>query len=208
MRNTNEIAGERVGTKNKTREIRDSYENQGSSSSNDLSIVIPLNKEINPNEYTVFRSSQVSNYSSTQADLQASSPLQVPNSLDSQSLLPRRKSAPAFIWDEDIEAGSQYLSGSTSYNPSIPRRASDCEEDSPLSVHAEVSDRARKGIARSHLSPEALITQHTDTVDTVTVANEEEREGGFSNNINQRAPWRNPPFRTVLQLIIHFHQLM
>ncbi|EDN96467.1 hypothetical protein SS1G_01393 [Sclerotinia sclerotiorum 1980 UF-70] len=188
VRNTNEIAGERVGTKNKTREIRDSYENQGSSSSNDLSIVIPLNKEINPNEYTVFRSSQVSNYSSTQADLQASSPLQVPNSLDSQSLLPRRKSAPAFIWDEDIEAGSQYLSGSTSYNPSIPRRASDCEEDSPLSVHAEVSDRARKGIARSHLSPEALITQHTDTVDTVTVANEEEREGGFSNNINQRAP--------------------
>ncbi|KAJ8070836.1 hypothetical protein OCU04_001198 [Sclerotinia nivalis] len=187
VRNPNKVAGESVGTKNKTREIKDSYEDQESGSGNGLSIVIPLNKDIKPNEYTVFRSSQVSNYSNTQADLQASSPLQVQNSLDSQLALPRRKSAPAFIWDEDIEPGSQYLSGSTSYKPSIPRSASDCEEDPPQSVQPEVSDRARKGIARS--SPEVLITQHTDTVDTVTVATEEEQQGDSSNNINQRVPF-------------------
>ncbi|KAF7868491.1 hypothetical protein EAF04_005022 [Stromatinia cepivora] len=190
VRNPNKVAGEGVGTKNKTKEIKDikdSYENQDFGSGNGLSIVIPPNKDINPNEYTVFRSSQVSNYSNAQTDLQASSPLQVQDSLDSQIILPCRKSAPAFIWDEDIEPDSQYLSGSTSYKPSIPRSASDCEEDPPQSVHPEVSDRARKGIARS--SPEAIITQHTDTVDTVTVANEEEQQGDSSNNINQRAPF-------------------
>lgn len=133
----------------------------------------------------------MSNYSNSGANLPiSSSPLQnYPPS--SQIILPRRRSAPAFIWDEDLESESQYLSGSTTYNPPIPKNASDCEEV-PCSVQPEVSGRVRKGIARS--SSEALITQHTDTVDTVTVATEEEQQeqqdqqdnNNNNNNINRK----------------------
>ncbi|KAF7942881.1 uncharacterized protein EAE97_006335 [Botrytis byssoidea] len=133
--NSNRAVGERVGTKNKIQEIKDSYEDQDSGPGNGLSIVITLNKDINPNEYTVIR-----------------------------------RSAPAFIWDEDIEADSQYLSSSTPYHPSIPRSASD-SEDFQSSVRPETSDRTRRGISRSILG----ITQH----------NVKEQQKGSSNKVNQ-----------------------
>ncbi|KAK6608445.1 endosomal cargo receptor [Botrytis cinerea] len=155
--NSKRAVGESVGTKNRIREIKDSYEDQDSGPGNGLSIVITLNKDINPNEYTVVRSSQLSDYSNSQEHLQASSPVQTqdsPGSPDSQRVLPRRRPAPAFIWDEDIEPDSQYLSRSTPYHPSIPRSASDSED--LQSVRPEISDRTRKGVSRSILG----ITQH------------------------------------------------
>ncbi|TGO70044.1 hypothetical protein BOTNAR_0004g00290 [Botryotinia narcissicola] len=168
--NSNRAVGERVGTKNKIQEIKDSYEDQDSGPGNGLSIVITLNKDINPNEYTVIRSSRLSDYSNSPEHLQASSPLQTQDSPDSQKVLPRRRSAPAFIWDEDIEADSQYLSGSTPYHPSIRRRASDSEDFQ--SVRPETSDRTRRGISRSILG----ITQH----------NVKEQLKGSSNKVNQK----------------------
>lgn len=134
--------------------------------------MITINKDINPNEYTVVRSSQLSDYSNSQEHLQASSPVQTqgsPDSPDSQRVLPRRRPAPAFIWDEDIEPDSRYLSGSTPCHPSIPRSASDSED--LQSVRPEISDRARKGISRSILG----ITQH----------NVKEQQKGSSNKLNQ-----------------------
>ncbi|TGO86201.1 hypothetical protein BPOR_0324g00010 [Botrytis porri] len=166
----NRAVGKRVGTKNKIQEIKDTYEDQDSGPGNGLSIVIALNKDINPNEYTVIRSSQLSDYSNSPGQLQASSPLQSQDSPDSQKVLPRRRSAPAFIWDEDIEADSQYLlSCSTPYHRSIPRSVSDSED--LQSVRPEISDRTRKGISRSILG----ITQH----------NVKEQQKGSSNNLNQ-----------------------
>ncbi|KAF7927928.1 hypothetical protein BELL_0059g00060 [Botrytis elliptica] len=167
---SNRAAGEKVGTKNKIQEIKDSYEDQdsGPGNGNGLSIVITLNKDINPNEYTVIRSSQLSDYSNSPEHLQASSPLQTQDSPGSPKVLPRRRSAPAFIWDEDIEPDSRYLSGSTPYHPSIPRSASDSED--LQSVRPETSDRTRKGISRSILG----ITQH----------NVKEQQKGSSNKVN------------------------
>ncbi|EMR87247.1 putative hda1 complex protein [Botrytis cinerea BcDW1] len=170
--NSKRAVGESVGTKNRIREIKDSYEDQDSGPGNGLSIVITLNKDINPNEYTVVRSSQLSDYSNSQEHLQASSPVQTqdsPGSPDSQRVLPRRRPAPAFIWDEDIEPDSQYLSRSTPYHPSIPRSASDSED--LQSVRPEISDRTRKGVSRSILG----ITQH----------NVKEQQKGSSNKLNQ-----------------------
>ncbi|ESZ93081.1 hypothetical protein SBOR_6511 [Sclerotinia borealis F-4128] len=186
----NTATGGSVVSKNKVQEIKDSYEDEDSSFGDRLSIVIPPNKDINPEEYTVVRSSQLSNYSNSQANLQSSSPLQVQQAPpDSQIVIPRKRSAPAFIWDEDIVPESQYSTGSNPYKSSFTRSASDCEED-VQSVQPEISDRVRKGITRS--SPEAIITQHTDTVhtvDTVTVATksktDERQQEDFSNNINQ-----------------------
>ncbi|QSZ33828.1 hypothetical protein DSL72_005400 [Monilinia vaccinii-corymbosi] len=176
-----------VGSKNKTQEIRDSYEDEESGSGDHLSVLIPAKKDINPNEYIVVRSSQLSNYSNSQEILPESSPLQVQIPPNPQRLLPRKKSAPAFIWDEDIVPASQYPSASTSYKPSIPRSAiaSDCED--LQSVQAEISDRVRKGIARR--SPKAIITQYTDTVDTVdtiTITTEERQQEDSSDNVNQK----------------------
>ncbi|KAF7959823.1 hypothetical protein EAE96_001428 [Botrytis aclada] len=167
--NSNRAVEERVGTENKIQEIKDSYEDQDSGPGNGLSIVITLNKDINTNEYTVIRSSQLSDYSNSPEHLQASSPLQPQDPPDSQKVLPRRRSAPAFIWDEDIEPDSQYLSGSTPYHPSIPRSASDSED--LQSVRPEVSDRTRKGVSRSILG----ITQH----------NVKEQQKGSSKILNQ-----------------------
>ncbi|KAG4035356.1 hypothetical protein MFRU_001g01270 [Monilinia fructicola] len=174
-----------AGSKNKIREIKDSYEDEDSDSGDHLSVLIAPNKDINPKEYIVVRSPQLSNYSNSQESSQKPSPLQARVAPDSQILLPRRKSAPAFIWDEDIVPESQSSSDATSYKPSIPRSATagDCEEVLQ-SVQPEISDRVRKGIARS--SPEAILTQHTDTVDTVTVATKEQQQGNSSNNINSR----------------------
>lgn len=195
-----------TGSKITVPEIKDSYgdENSGSAAAASgpggfLSVLISPNRDLNPNEYTVVRSSQCSDFSNSQANLPSSSPLKTQALPNSPTILPRKRSAPAFIWDEDIVPEPENSIGSNLYKSSNPRSASECEEDLqsvPVTLQPDVSERAQRDIARSN--PEAISTQHSDTV---TVATDEQlQRRDFDNNINQSEVFDKSPIPDSLRI--------
>ncbi|KAM3087506.1 hypothetical protein ACMFMG_001589 [Clarireedia jacksonii] len=101
----------------KVKEIKDSYEDEDSEVHGNISVLIPIKKDFNPDEYIPVRSSQLSD--SYQSLSQSSHLSQYQDQPKPQKAAAPRIRKP-FIWDEDIVPDSQYLTGSASYELFAP----------------------------------------------------------------------------------------
>ncbi|PQE33729.1 HDA1 complex subunit protein [Rutstroemia sp. NJR-2017a WRK4] len=159
----------------KVEEIKDSYEDEDSGIYGNVSVLIPVRKDFNPDEYIPVRSSQLSD---------SCHPLSQSSQLSHQPK-PQKAAAPRirkpYIWDEDIVPDSQYLSGSASYEPSallISSGNSRAAISSPArtdQAQTERSDRDPiKGSRRTSEAP-ATTTSTTEAASCSELSSQEQR---------------------------------
>ncbi|PQE24183.1 HDA1 complex subunit protein [Rutstroemia sp. NJR-2017a BVV2] len=149
----------------KVQEIKDSYEDEDSELYGNLSVLVPIKKDFNPDEYIPVRSSQLSDFCHPLS--QSSHLSQYQDQSKPQKAAAARIRKP-FIWDEDIVPDSQYLSGSASHELSallISSGNSRAAISSPArteqvhSAQTERSDRDPvKGSRRTSKSPPTTST--------------------------------------------------
>jgi hypothetical protein len=156
----------------KVQEVKDSYEDEDSGLYGNISVLIPIKKDFNPDDYIPVRSSQLSD---------SCHPLsQYQDHPKPQKAATARIRKP-FIWDEDIVPDSQYLSGSASRELSallISSGNSGAAISSPArtdQAQTERSDRDPiKGSRRTSEAP-ATITSTTEAASYSELSSQEQR---------------------------------